>query len=111
MEGGGLLDGEPHPHIAFHLMHRTLPRATGPCPVVFTPETWKEIGLMPTALFDAFQHAVDDLAAKCGRVNVPGTERPPQLRFTVDPLVVTYQRDDAERTLTLVDIRRLPESP
>lgn len=89
-------------------MHRTLPRATSPYRVVFTPQTWKEVGLMPTALFDAFQHAVDDLAAKYGRLNV--AEQPARQHLTVATLVVTYERDDSMRTLTLVDIRRPPES-
>ena len=89
-------------------MHRTLPRPSGPYRVVFTPQTWKEIGLMPTPLFDAFQQAVDELASKCARLTAPTSERPALSRFTVDTLVVTYERDDAARSLTLVEISRLP---
>ena len=81
-------------------MHRTLPRSTGPYRVVFTPQTWKQIGLMPTALFDAFQVAVDNLASTSGKV--------PPSPLTVDGLVVTYERDDAARVITLVDITRAP---
>jgi hypothetical protein len=92
-------------------MHRNLPRATGPYRVVFTPQAWKEVGLMPTALFDAFQRAVDDLAAKYGRLNVPAAELPARQHLTVATLVVTYERDDAARALMLVEIRRPPESP
>jgi hypothetical protein len=93
-------------------MPRLAPRATGPYRVVFTPQTWKEIGLMPTALFDAFQRAVDDLAEKCGRLSGPAPEKQPGLRFNVDVLVVTYERDDATRVITLVDITRAhTESP
>lgn len=93
-------------------MHRLVPRATGPYRVVFTPQTWKAVGQMPTALFDAFEHAVDDLAEKCGKLSPAPTEKLPGLRFTVDVLVVTYERDDATRVITLVDITRAPtESP
>lgn len=89
-------------------MHRTLPSPSGPYRVVFTPQAWREIGLMPTVLFDAFQRAVDDLAAKCARLNVSASELPSSSRFTVEALVVAYERDDAGRTLTLVEISRLP---
>ncbi|MCY1019408.1 hypothetical protein [Pyxidicoccus sp. MSG2] len=65
---------------------------------------------MSTALFDAFQHAVDDLAAKYGRLNAPITEQPARQHLTVATLVVTYERDDTARTLMLVDIRRTPGS-
>jgi hypothetical protein len=92
-------------------MHRHLPRVASPYRVVFTPQAWREIGLMPTARFEAFQHAVDDLAVKCGRLNVPATGHPELLRFSVEGLVVTYERDDAGRTLKLVDLLRAPESP
>ncbi|MFP2907038.1 hypothetical protein ACLESD_18725 [Pyxidicoccus sp. 3LFB2] len=89
-------------------MHRIAPRATGPYRVVFTPQTWKEIGLMPTALFDAFQGAVDELAEKCGRSVEPASEEPRRQRLTLEVLVVTYERDDAARVITLVDISRTP---
>ena len=89
-------------------MHRTLPRSVGPYRVVFTPQAWREVGLMPTVLFDAFQRALDDLADKCGRLNVSASELPSSSRFTVDALVVAYERDDTSRTLTLVEITRLP---
>ncbi len=92
-------------------MHRLIPRATGPYRVVFTPRAWKEIGLMPTARFDALQRTLDDLAAKCGRLSPPAGPSL-QLRLTVNALVVTYERDDAARIITLVDITRPPsESP
>jgi hypothetical protein len=92
-------------------MHRTLPRATSPYRVVFTSQAWKEVGLMPTALFDAFQRAVDDLAAKYGKLNAPVAEQSARQHLSVATLVVTYERDDAARTLMLVEIRRTPESP
>ncbi|WP_164017525.1 type II toxin-antitoxin system RelE family toxin [Pyxidicoccus trucidator] len=81
-------------------MHRIVPKASGPYRVVFTPQTWKQIGLMPTALFDAFQGAVDNLASSPGKV--------PPSPLAVDGLVVTYERDDAARVITLVDITRAP---
>lgn len=93
-------------------MHRHLPRVSGPYRVVFSAQAWKEIGLMPTARFDAFQHAVDDLAEKCGRLGATPAAQPARLIFMVDALVVHYERDDAARTLTLVEIRRpATESP
>lgn len=93
-------------------MHRIAPRVSGPYRVVFTPQTWKEIGLMPTALFDALQGAVDTLAMQCGRSSEPASEAPRRQRLTVEALVVTYERDDAARVITLVDISRAsPLSP
>ena len=92
-------------------MHRTLPRAAGPYRVVFSPQAWREIGLMPTERFDEFQRGVDDLAAKCGRQGAPASPQPARLSLAVGPLVVHYERDDATRTLLLVDIHRAPSSP
>jgi hypothetical protein len=91
-------------------MHRILPSPSGPYRVVFAPQAWKEIGLMPTALFDVLQAAVEGLAAKCGRQNEPREAQPLPLRLTVDTLVVTYERDDAARVITLVDVTRAPAS-
>lgn len=92
-------------------MHRNLPRAASPYRVIFTPQAWREVGLMPTARFEALQNAVDDLAAKYGRLNVPAAEHPELQRFSVEGLVVTYERDDAGRTLKLVDLLQAPASP
>ncbi|QSQ22505.1 hypothetical protein JY651_46595 [Pyxidicoccus parkwayensis] len=93
------------------VMHRILPRAAGPYRVIFAPEAWRQIGLMPTALFEVLQKAVDDLAERCGRLSTPGAEKPVRLSLAVGSLVVLYERDDATRTLLLVDIQRTPESP
>lgn len=59
---------------------------------------------MPTALFDAFEQAVDDLAEKCGRLNASMARVQGPLRLTVNELVIHYERDDKARVITLVDI-------
>jgi hypothetical protein len=89
-------------------MHRFLPRDIGAYRVIFTPPAWKAVGLMPTAVFEAFQKAVDDLADKFGRLNVPASEGVGPLRLTVGELVILYERDDTARAITLTDIVCLP---
>jgi hypothetical protein len=89
-------------------MLRSLPAAAGPYRVVFTPQTWKAVGQMPTALFDAFEQAVDDLAEKCGWLNASMARVQGPLRLTVEGLVIHYERDDKARVITLVDIVRAP---
>jgi mRNA-degrading endonuclease RelE of RelBE toxin-antitoxin system len=92
-------------------MLRSLPRAQGPYRVVFTPKAWKAIGQMPTAMFDVFEQAVEDLADKCGRLNAstPGVQRP--LRLTVGTVEIHYERDDATRVITLVGITQAASEP
>lgn len=89
-------------------MLRSLPRAQGPYRVVFTPQAWKAVGQMPTAVFDVFERTVEDLADKCGRLNasLAGEQRP--LRLTVGALQLHYERDDVARVITLVDIVQVP---
>jgi hypothetical protein len=91
---------------ASHLMHRTLPRVAGPYRVVFSSQAWKEIGLMPTGGFDALRLAVEDLADRCSRLNARPSAQPVRLSFTVDGRTVLYERDDAARTLTLMEIHQ-----
>jgi mRNA-degrading endonuclease RelE of RelBE toxin-antitoxin system len=85
-------------------MLRSLPAAAGPYRVVFTPQTWKSVGQMPTERFDAFEQVVDDLAEKCGRLNASGARVQGPLRLSVDGLVILYERDDTARVITLIDI-------
>ncbi|MCP3139614.1 hypothetical protein [Pyxidicoccus xibeiensis] len=63
---------------------------------------------MSTARFDAFQQAVDALAARLGKQGASAADAPVPVPvpLQVDGLVVVYAQDDAARTLTLVDISR-----
>lgn len=91
-------------------MLRSLPRIAGPYRVVFTPQTWKAIGQMPTALFDALEQAVDDLAEKCGRLNASMPQVQGPLRLTVEGLTILYERDDTARVITLTEIVQAPNA-
>ena len=85
-------------------MLRPHPRIDSAYRVVFTPQAWKAVGQMPTALFDVFEQAVDDLAEKCGRLNASMARVQGPLRLTVGGLVILYERDDTTRVITLADI-------
>jgi hypothetical protein len=85
-------------------MLRPVPRITSAYRVVFTPQTWKAIGQMPTALFDTFELAVEDLAEKYGRLNASMARVQGPLRLTVAGLTIVYERDDTARVITLTEI-------
>lgn len=90
---------------------RPLPSVAGPYRVVFTPQTWKAVGQMPTARFEAFEQTVDDLAEKCGRLNASMARVQGPLRLTVGGLTLLYERDDTARVITLIDIVLAPAAP
>ncbi len=59
---------------------------------------------MPAATFRALQETLEHIASTMGSVRPEGEDSRSELSATVEGLTVIYQRDDALRTLTLVDI-------
>jgi hypothetical protein len=82
--------------------------AAGPYRVTFSSDAWKKIGLSPTATFQALQYALDSIASTLGARRPPGEGAQSELCTQVAGLLIIYQRDDATRTLTVVDF--LPAS-
>jgi hypothetical protein len=79
-------------------------RVAGRYRVTFSPEAWKLIGLMPSAIFQSLQVMLEHLADAPRRLaEVPSTE----MSVTMDHLTVVYRLDDKERTLTVLDIQRM----
>jgi hypothetical protein len=84
-------------------MERSVHRVAGAYRVTFSPEAWRLIGIMPSATFQSLQRALDRIADSPRRV---ATEVQSRLSATLDGLTVVYELDDAERTLTVVNIFR-----
>lgn len=84
-------------------MLRPIHRVAGSYRVTFSPQAWKLIGSMPSALFQSLQHALERIANSPGR---GGAEASAPLSATLDGLTVVYELNDAGRTLTVVNILR-----
>jgi hypothetical protein len=84
-------------------MQRPIHRVAGPYRVIFSPEAWRLIGIMPSAIFQSLQHALELIANFPSRA-AAGTPTP--MSATLDGLTVIYELDDAERILTVVNILR-----
>lgn len=82
-------------------MDRSIHRVAGPYRVTFSPDTWKLIGTMPTAIFQSLQRALESIA------EVPhqgSTEGPGWRRAALDGLTVVYELDHSARTLTVLEV-------
>jgi hypothetical protein len=86
-------------------MLRTLLRVAGPYRVTFSSEVWRRIGQMPSDAFQALQAALEKIAEAMGEARPVGESEQTELRATVEGLLITYQRDDATRTIILLDVR------
>ena len=84
-------------------MPRPIHRVAGSYRVIFSPEAWRLIGIMPSATFQSLQHALERIANSLGRA---AAEAPAPPSATLDGLTVVYALDDAERILTVVNILR-----
>jgi hypothetical protein len=76
--------------------------------VTFSPDAWKKVGLSHAATFQALQRAVDNIASSMGSRRPPGEDARTELTVQAAGLLIIYQRDDATRTVTIVDF--LPAS-
>jgi hypothetical protein len=86
-----------------------MPHRPSPYRVAFDPQAWQQIGQMPTRTFQALQAALDAIAQEMDAAPQPSDGAEIERRTTAAGLVVTYQRNDATRTLTVLEIR--PASP
>jgi len=84
-------------------MPRPIHRVAGSYRVIFSPEAWRLIGIMPSATFQSLQHALDRLASAPSR---GAAEAPASLSATMDGLTVVYELNDEDRILTVVNILR-----
>jgi hypothetical protein len=76
---------------------------TGPYRVTFSSEVWKRIGTIPSDTFQALHAVLEDIAGSMGTELPAGQDAQSELRTTAGGLAITYQRDDATRTVTLLD--------
>jgi hypothetical protein len=89
-------------------MHRSVHRAAGPYRVAFSPEAWKQIGLMSSATFQGLQLALERIAhSPCS----PEAPAQPSFHATVDEVTVVYALDEQTRTLTVLNISRVDSDP
>lgn len=88
-------------------MFRQHARVAGAYRVTFSPEAWQQIGRLSSTIFTALQEALEQLAQQ-GR---PEEEAVTLLTFTIDGLVISCERDDKTRTLTLRHITPDSSSP
>jgi hypothetical protein len=79
-------------------------RATSPYRVLFTSEAWKQIGQISTASFHALQGTLETIANDMGNTRPVGHDADTPLHVTAAGLLLTYQREDESRTLTIVAI-------
>ncbi|MFL5347730.1 MAG: type II toxin-antitoxin system RelE family toxin [Hyalangium sp.] len=91
-------------------MFRQHSRVAGAYRVTFSPEAWQEIGRLPSTTFQALQEALDQLAQQ-GRHEPLADETPSEITFTIDSLVISCERDDKTRTLTLRHVTGGAKSP
>lgn len=85
-------------------MERSVHRVLGPYRVTFSPEAWRLIGVMPSETFQSLQRALERVADAPGR---SAPEEPSQRSATLDGLTVVYEVNDAERTVSVVDILKV----
>jgi hypothetical protein len=86
-------------------------RDVGPYKVIFSSDAWKKVGLIPGGTFLLLQQALERIANEMGSRRPEGEDSSSELRTNVQGLTIRYQRDDAARTLTLVDIIQAPKEP
>lgn len=85
-----------------------MPRRPSPYRVAFGPEAWHQIGQMPYHTFQALQAALDAIAQEMDAAQHTSESPESERRMTAAGLVVTYQRDDTARALTVLEIRPVP---
>jgi hypothetical protein len=90
-------------------MFRQHSRVAGAYRVTFSPEAWSEIGRLSSTTFQALQEALEQLAQQ-GRPGTPVNETLQLITFTVDALVISCERDDKARVLTLQHVTAAPKS-
>jgi hypothetical protein len=71
--------------------------------IAITPEAWMNISRLPFATFKKFQVAVDAIAADMS-ARPDGEDENTKKRATAEGLVISYQRDDVARKITILRI-------
>jgi hypothetical protein len=85
-----------------------MPSPPVPYRVSFSPQAWQQIGQMPHGTFQALQAALDAIAQGMDATAETGDSAESERRRLAPGLVVTYQRDNATRSLTILEIRPVP---
>lgn len=84
-------------------MLRSGVRGVAPYRVTFSCDAWKKICLSPSSTFQSLQQAVDSIAGVMGGRRPLGEDARTELCAQSSGLLISYQRDDATRTVTIVD--------
>jgi len=79
-----------------------------PYHVAFSPQAWRKIGQMPHRTFRALQAALDAIAREMDAAPMASDSAGAELHTTAAGVAVTYQREDATRTLTVLEVRPAP---
>lgn len=79
-------------------------RVVGPYRVTFSPEAWKLIGSMPSEAFQNLQLALERIAEVPPHRMTSDTQS--SLSASVKDMTISYLLDDAQRTLTVMNIVR-----
>ncbi|HLL01647.1 MAG TPA: hypothetical protein VK539_13745 [Myxococcaceae bacterium] len=85
------------------------PRPT-PYRVAFSPKAWHQIGQMPHVMFQALQAALDAIAQEMDAPKANDSAETERRKMAAG-LVIIYQRDDAARSLTVLEVRPGPAEP
>jgi len=86
-------------------------RRPAPYHVAFSPQAWLQIGQMPHSTFRALQAALDTIAQEMEAAPTASDSEETERLTTAAGVVITYQRDDATRSLTVVEVRPAPSEP
>jgi len=81
-----------------------------PYSVEFTVQAWHQIGQMPHSTFQALHAALDAIVEEVNAAPQHSNSAQTAQSRTAVGLVITYQRDDGARKLTVLDIRREPSA-
>ena len=88
-----------------------MPRPSSPYRIAFDPQAWRQIGQMPHHRFQAFQAALDAIPQEMDTAPQPRESAEIERCTTAAGFVVTDKRNDAERTLTVLEVRPVPRAP
>jgi len=88
-----------------------MPHRSAPYQVAFSPQAWLQIGQMPHRTFRALQAALDGITQELDAVPKKSGSAGTEGSTTAGGVVITYQRDDATRSLTVLDVRPAPSKP
>jgi mRNA-degrading endonuclease RelE of RelBE toxin-antitoxin system len=79
-----------------------------PYSVAFAPEAWTQISQMSLDTFKRFQAAVDSIAADVVTPLPSGKDTSTGLKVTAGGWVISYQRDEMNRRITVQGLHPAP---